>query len=181
MDAEAAMIRRWQAGDSTAFGAIVERWQQPIARFIARMLGPTGPTADLTQDVFMKAHQAIGRYRHEGTFSTWLFRIALNVVRDACRRHHRQPLPLPAEVVAGHEHAPEPWEQRERSAVLERVLAELPESLRVVLVLRLEGTAFEAMSRVLDIPASTLKSRYGVALRHVRDRLQELGYGLGEP
>src|SRR5262245_48270767 len=164
MGDEADLIRRWQHGDVDAFGAVVRRWQRPVARFLARYLGADAAVADLTQEVFLRAHRAVGRYRDEGTFSTWLYRIALNLARDAARRARRAPSPLPLEVPAK-PGADDCWDRRELAQMLGQALAELPEPHREVLVLRhYEGLNFEQMSRLLGVPASTLKSRFAVAI-----------------
>lgn len=172
------LVRRWQSGDAVAFGTIVRRWQGPVARFLARMLRPEADIAGLTQDVFVRAHRGIGRYREAGTFSTWLYRIALNIARDAARRANRRPVPLPEEVPARAATVEDDWDRQELAIVIAEVLAELPEALREVLVLRqYENVNFENMSRLMGVPASTLKSRFAVALRRMRDRLTERGYG----
>ena len=172
------LVRRWQSGDAGAFGTIVRRWQGPVARFFARLLGPDAAIADLTQDVFVRAHRGVGRYREAGTFSTWLYRIALNIARDAARRAKRRPVPLPEEVPARAATVEDDWDRQELAIVVAEALAQLPDALREVLVLRhYENVNFENMSRLLGVPASTLKSRFAVALRRMRDRLIEHGYG----
>jgi RNA polymerase sigma-70 factor, ECF subfamily len=177
MGEDADLVRRWQQGDVDAFGTVVRRWQRPVARFLARLLGPDAAVPDLTQEVFLRAHRAVGRYRENGTFSTWLYRIALNLARDAVRRAQRAPAPLPAEVpVNGSDN--DPWERRELADAVVLALADLPGPLREVLVLRhYEGVNFEQMARLLGVPASTLKSRFAAALGRMRVRLTELGFG----
>src|SRR5262245_30365142 len=66
-------MRRWLAGDPAAFADLVARWQQPVARFVARLAG-ADRAADLCQEVFLRVLQAGPRYRETGHFSTWLFR-----------------------------------------------------------------------------------------------------------
>jgi len=177
MGDEADLIRRWQLGDVDAFGALVRRWQRPVARFLTRMVGTDSAVADLTQEVFLRAHRAVSRYREEGAFATWLYRIALNLARDAARRARRAPTPLPLEVPASSA-ADNSWERRELAQTISQALADLPEPHREVLVLRhYEGLNFEQMSRLLGVPASTLKSRFTVAIGRMRARLCELGFG----
>jgi RNA polymerase sigma-70 factor (ECF subfamily) len=177
MGDEADLIRRWQQGDVDAFGAVVRRWQRPVARFLAGLVGTDAAVADLTQDVFLRANRAVGRYREEGAFATWLYRIALNLARDAARRARRAPAPLPLEVPANSV-ADDSWERRELAQTISQALAELPAPHREVLVLRhYEGLNFEQMSRLLGVPASTLKSRFAVAIGRMRARLCELGLG----
>jgi RNA polymerase sigma-70 factor, ECF subfamily len=177
MAEDADLIRRWQQGDVDAFGAVVRRWQRPVARFLARLLGPDASVADLTQEVFLRAHRAIGRYRDQGCFSTWLYRIALNLARDAGRQARRAPVPLPEEVPA-RASGDDGWERRELADAVALALADLPDPLREVLVLRhYENVNFEQMARLLAVPASTLKARFAVALRRMRDRLTAMGFG----
>jgi len=176
MRREPAVSENWQHGDPAAFEAIVRRWEQPISRFLARLCD-AGLVSDLCQEVFLRVYQARGRYRENGAFSTWIYRIALNVARDSARRtrhdaEHLPDLELPA---AGEEVTAE-CARREAASVVARALAELPSPLREVLVLRhYEDMSFEEMSRLLGVPASTLKSRFGVALERMRQRLEQLG------
>src|SRR2546426_838022 len=84
--ADEDLLRRWQRGDRAAFEALVRRWQGPVARFVARLTGCLERTQDLCQETFLRVYLAGPRYRETGAFSPWLYRIALNVVRDAARR-----------------------------------------------------------------------------------------------
>lgn len=175
---DAERIQRWQRGDRTAFEEIVRRWQQPVARFLGRLTGCASVVPDLCQEVFLRVYLAGNRYRDAGAFSTWLYRIALNVARDAARRRRHDPLPLSNhEPEAETEPAELHSERRELERLVSQALAELPESLRETLVLRhYEGMSFEDMARVLGTPASTLKSRFTAALARLRTRLQQLGW-----
>ena len=184
---DAELMRRWQRGDAAAFAALVERWQQPVARFLARLVGPTDRVADLCQEVFLRVLRAGPRYRVDGRFSTWLFQIALNVARDAGRRRRHAPVPLPDENsgrsrprLAGAP-ADELCARRELAQAVACAVAELPPPLREVLALRHDqDMSFEEMARVLGTPASTLKSRFAAALHRLRDRLYELGWSFEE-
>jgi RNA polymerase sigma-70 factor (ECF subfamily) len=174
---DAEIIERWQRGDGAAFAALVRRWQQPMARFLTHLTGAPAQVPDLCQEVFLRVFHAGRRYREQGTFSTWLYRVALNVARDARRRRRRQPLPLlNGELVS---RSPPPdlvCQQQELARLVTRAVADLPEPLRLVLVLRhYEGLAFEEIGRLTGTPASTLKSRFAAALARLRDHLHPLG------
>jgi RNA polymerase sigma-70 factor (ECF subfamily) len=180
MGDDAELVRRWQAGDPAAFERLVRRWERPLARFLARMLGPAGPVADLCQEVFLRVYLHRARYRAEGCFSTWLYSIALNLARDSCRRLARQPSPLPEGdgPLANGTPADTAWEQRELGEAVDLALDRLPIPLREVLVLRhYQGLSFEDMARLLGTPASTLKSRFAVALRRMQQLLTAMGWG----
>jgi RNA polymerase sigma-70 factor (ECF subfamily) len=175
---DARAVQRWQEGDATAFEALVRRWQRPVARLLARLVGPTELVQDLSQEVFLRVYRARDRYRENGTFTLWLYRIALNVARDAGRRR-RPEAPLgeqqpadpraPAEAVC---------QQREWVEAVTRALAELPRPLREVLVLHhYEALNFAEIARLTGTPASTVKSRFAAALKQLRARLQPLGWG----
>lgn len=174
---DAELIRRWRGGDAGAFDALVRRWQQPAARFLARLLGPAGPVADLSQELFLRIYLWRDRYREEGSFSTWLYRVALNLARDHARKSERQPTPLPEEVpVCGRDEMPR-WEHAELRDTIDAALADLPAPLREVLVLRhYEEMNFEEMGRLLEVPASTLKSRFTVAMHKMHERLRDCGW-----
>ena len=175
---DAELMRRWQAGDPRAFDALVRRWQEPVGRILGRLLGHTDQVPDVCQEVFLKVYHARSRYRENGSFSTWLYQIALNAARDAGRRRRRRPEPF-----AGHE-PPDPGDSAEAQCqrneavrMVARAVAELPPPLREVLVLHhYEGLNFEEIARLTDTPASTLKSRFAAALGRLRERLREWGW-----
>ena len=177
-EADAELMQRWQGGDPAAFEALVRRWQQPLGRFLARLADPPELAQDLCQEVFLRVYQAGPGYRESGAFATWLYRIALNVARDARRRRRQARESLKKhDPAAGDLSAESQCVQEELAHAVRLVLAELPAAQREVLVLRhYEDMNFEAMSRLLGTPASTLKSRFAVALGHLRVRLQQLGW-----
>ncbi len=173
---DADLIRRWQHGDGSAFEELVRRWQQPVARFVQRLTGRADLVADLCQEVFLRVFQAAPRDRESGSFRTWLYRIALNVTRDALRRR-RSLAPLdgvePFDRAASGDAI---CEHRELAGLVEQAVAELPEPLRLVLTLRHDGgLSFEEIARLTETPASTVKSRFAAALARLRVRFRELG------
>jgi RNA polymerase sigma-70 factor (ECF subfamily) len=171
---EAELMRRWQGGDTASFEEIVRRWQGRVGRLLARLAGPSA-APDLCQEVFLRLYGAGARYREKGAFATWIYRIALNVARDAGRRRRdwaalgdREPLDdtAPDDALC----------RRETVDLVTRALAQLPGPLREVLVLRhYEGLSFEEIGRLTRMPASTLKSRFAVALDRLRVCLERLG------
>ena len=173
------LVQRWQKGDPRAFEELVRRWEQSVARFLYRFTGRSDLIPDLCQEVFLRAYLAGPRFRGTAAFSTWLYRIALNLARDAGRRIKRPVLPLEEHDQADRSlPASHVCEQQELEHAVSRAVAELPEPLRVVLVLHhYEQMNFEEMARLLDAPASTLKSRFATALRRLRERLPQLGFG----
>jgi RNA polymerase sigma-70 factor (ECF subfamily) len=173
------LVERWRRGDPAAFEALVRRWQQPVARLLGRLRGRDESVADLCQEVFLRVYHARARYRENGAFAAWLYRIALNVAHDAGRRRRREPGPLAGhEPADGRAPAEEVCEQEEAAGAVRRAVAELPEPLRVALVLHhYEKLNFEEIARLTGTPASTVKSRFAAALGRLRVRLGQLGWG----
>jgi RNA polymerase sigma-70 factor, ECF subfamily len=173
----------WRNGSPAAFEMLVRRWQQPVARFLYHLVGRDEWISDLCQEVFLRVYENRARYRETGTFDAWLYRIALNVARDAKRRQRREPHALGDMEPAAAGPTPEAaCEEAERGRMISRTIADLPEPLRIVLVLRhYEEMSFEQIARMLGVPASTIKSRFSAALRRLRDRLRPLCDNPTEP
>ena len=176
-DSDLALLRKWQGGDAAAFEGLVRRWQGPVGRFVFHMTGRWQDVDDLSQEVFLRVYLAGRRFCPRAAFSTWLYRIALNVVRDATRRKS-----LGKVMVNFPERSPErpdphggPEQACSRQELADTVtaaVAELPEDLRTVVVLRhYQGMNFEEIGRVTGTPASTLKSRFAAALAKLRKRV----------
>lgn len=171
------LIERWRRGDPAAFESLVRTWEGPIGRFLFRMTRSVETTRDLTQELFAKVYTARNSYRDRGHFSTWIYRVALNLWCDEARRNKRQSEPYPETELPGGELPGDGWAVRNET--VERVTAalnELSPPLKEVLVLRhYEDFSFEEMARLLETPASTLKSRFAVAIRQMADRLASRG------
>jgi len=84
-----ALVARTLAGDAPAFTTLVRRYQERVFRFVLRLCGTRDEALDLTQETFMKAHQALPGWRPEAQFRTWLFSIAHNATLDVLRRRQR--------------------------------------------------------------------------------------------
>lgn len=172
------LIRRWQQGDAGAFELLVRRWERPVGRFLARLVGRQDLVQDLSQEVFLRVFLAGATYRESGALSAWIYRIALNVARDNARRCRNQPVPLDdQDNLMAEDQTDALTERRELAGAVTQALGELSQPLREVLVLRhYEQMNFEQMARMLGVPASTLKSRFSLAIGKLRTRLDQLGW-----
>ncbi|HWA99664.1 MAG TPA: sigma-70 family RNA polymerase sigma factor [Pirellulales bacterium] len=172
-----------QRGDAAAFAEIVTRWQAPVARLVAQLLGPRIDVEDLCQEVFVRVLRARDRYRPSHAFSTWMYRIALNVARDFRRRQARRPqtctasqdLPAPALP------AIEALARNEEERAVAAALAALPDDLREILVLKHFGHLSAVdIGLVMNLPPSTVKSRLQAALKRLRGELLRRGLSHSE-
>lgn len=173
------LMHRCGQGDAAAFETLVRRWEGRVEN-ILRRLAP-GDAEDLKQETFVRVLLASRRYKANGAFSTWLYRIALNLARDTARR--RKPVgPLGDFEPTDSNGTPvSATEQNERRELIERALQALPSDLREVLVLRHYGDlTFARIGDVLKQPESTIKSRTKTALKRLHAELRERGLTNGE-
>ena len=173
---EARELARARAGDVAAFGALVRRHQERVFRFLHRMLDAREEAMELSQDVFVKAWQALPGWRPEARFSTWLLQIARNAALDQLRRRRVvQFAPLDDGMdVADTAPGPEArYASRQRQALLENALQQIAAEHREILLLReIEDLSYAELAAVLGIAEGTVKSRLARAraalLQHFR-------------
>lgn len=176
MRADEADVARARAGDTAAFAALVRRHQDRVFGFILRMLDARDEAMELTQDVFVKAWQALPAWRPEARFSTWLLQIARNAALDQLRRRRLiQFAPLDDGMdVADTAPGPEArYASRQRQALLEHALQQIAAEHREILLLReVEDLSYGELAAVLGIAEGTVKSRLARAraalLEHFR-------------
>jgi RNA polymerase sigma-70 factor (ECF subfamily) len=177
------LMQRVRRGDAGAFEALVCRWQQPVCRVLARYAPRNGDVEDMSQEVFLRVYGARDRYRTSGEFSTWLFRIVLNVARSAYRRRRRQPESVDAgQAAATSAPADQTAQRKEEDRLVEEAVAALPPRLREVLVLKqFAELTFAEVAQATSLPASTVKARVRAALDRLRVELKRRGICEEEP
>ena len=181
---EQAMWRVQTQDDHRAFGLLVQRWEGPIHDLCTRMTGDAHRAEDLKQETFGRAFDRRASYKPGSRFSTWLWRIGLNLCYDELRRRaRRRESPLEDEdaeairVVGAHEAedlAPDSLlAAQEEAALVRRALMELPEKYRSVLVLRhYQNLKLREIAEVLEIPEGTVNSRMAEALTQLTRLLE---------
>lgn len=169
---EQAMWRVQMNDDPEAFARLVDRWETPIQNLCARMLGDVHRGQDLAQEAFTRIFARRKEYVPSGKFSTFLWRVALNLCYDELRRRERRrELSIEDEVSgveprAAAELAPDISLARQEAAERVRAaLLKIPETYRSVLILRhYEDLKFREIGEVLGIPEGTVKSRMAEGL-----------------
>lgn len=176
MTDEQAMWRVRTHDDPHAFAQLVQRWEKPIQRLCCRMLGDPHKGQDLAQDAFARLFSKRKEYEPTGRFSTFLWRIALNLCYDELRRLKRRPeAPLEIENLESDGSVPqfrvvEPAPdaallRREECQIIQDAVTQLSEAYRTVVILRhYEDLKFREIADVLGIPEGTVKSRMAEAL-----------------
>jgi RNA polymerase sigma-70 factor, ECF subfamily len=179
------LVARSMGGDLDSFNQLVLRWERPIYALAYRVIGREEDARDVAQETFLRAFRALGGFKGQAKFSSWLYRITLNLCRDWIRRERRAPLAQTPEGVDLIELASEaePAEsiedlvsRREIGRVVARVMATLPEEQRTAIVLKeYHGLTFQEIADLLDCPLSTVKTRLYQGLSVLRRQLQDVG------
>jgi len=170
-ESDQRLVARVQRGDRRAFDALVIKYQARIATLIGRFVRDTDEVMDVTQETFIKAYRAIGSFRGDAQFYTWLYRIASNTAKNYLVAKSRRPPDTdlwigegdPGEGSVEIESTEGPQGLHERDQLLEALsggLDNLPEDLKVALVLReFDGLTYEEIAEVMECPVGTVRSR----------------------
>lgn len=162
-------IAACQRGEREAFDRLVERYQRDVYRLCYRYVNNHHDANDMAQEVFLRAYRAIARFRGESSFSTWLYRIAVNTCLNfrASRRAPAEELP---------ESLPDPGapvseslEKQEQSRRVREAVARLPEKQRATVILKIyHDLTHEEVARVLGSSVGTVKANLFHALSNLR-------------
>jgi RNA polymerase sigma-70 factor (ECF subfamily) len=178
------LVARARDGDADAFAQLVKQHAPALHRLLARMVGNATAAEDVTQESFVRAWRALPQFRGDASFSTWLYRIAVNEGnRFLARESRREVLPYDdvlldvPDLASGTSELAEAGELHEQ---LERFLAELPAHYRVAVVLRdVQGFSNEEAADLLGLELRNFKSRLHRGRMAIRRRLEELAEGGG--
>jgi RNA polymerase sigma-70 factor (ECF subfamily) len=162
-------IAACQQGEREAFDRLVERYQRDVYRLCYRYVNNHQDANDMAQDVFLKAYRAIGRFRGDSSFSTWLYRIAVNTCLNfrAARRLPQDE--LSDQIADGGASAAERMHEAERSAEVRRAVSRLPEKQRATLILKIyQDLTHEEVAGILGSSVGTVKANLFHALANLK-------------
>lgn len=184
---ENEIIARILAGDTNAFGDIVDEHQKNVYNLALKMTGNPEDAQDMSQEAFIKAFNSLGSFRGDSKFSVWLYRIVSNVCLDFIRSRNRRPITsLNFQDLDGESAEYEIPDERElpEEELMRRLTREsvreglqyLPEDQRQILLLReIQGLSYDEISEALDIESGTVKSRIFRARKKLCAYLIECG------
>jgi len=173
-----SLVQRCQSGDAEAFRELFREHRHDVARLAQRMLGRATDLEDIVQEVFLQVHRSIGDFRHGARFSTWLYRVTVNVVLMHRRSAKSRPVfgeaPEHVAAVDQRPRADEQLERRRRVQAFHRLLDRLSEKKRVVFVLHeLEGLAPGEIAKIVGSPVLTVRTCLFYARRELLAMLAE--------
>ncbi len=181
-----ALIEATQGGDETAFAEIMARYRNPLTNYLYRFLNDYEEAVDLAQETFVRVYFALDRYHTQYAFSTYIYRIATNLAISEIRRRKRRKVLSLTGLFQGEDDSTvefQPPDQRilpdaelvedERSEVIGRAIAALPEKYRVPVILRdVEGKSYDEVAEIMELGLGTTKSRISRGRALLREKLQ---------
>jgi RNA polymerase sigma-70 factor (ECF subfamily) len=185
MTSDEELVARSRGGDLDSFNQLVLRWERPIYALAYRVVGREEEARDIAQETFLRAFRALKGFKGQAKFSSWLYRITLNLCRDWMRRERRTPIAQTPEGVDLVELAGEatPWEsiedlvsRKELGRAVAKAMSVLPEEQRTAIILKeYQGLTFQEIADLLDCPLSTVKTRLYQGLTVLRRQLEQAG------
>jgi len=175
------LVARSNGGDSDSFNELIRRWERPIYALAYRQIGREEDARDVCQETFLRAYRALKGFRGQAKFSSWLYRIAINLCRDWMRRERRTPtVQAPEDVdlmeLAAAREPSETIEDRiarhDDSRAVARAMTLLSDDQRTAIVLKeYHGLTFQEIADLIGCPLSTVKTRLYQGLTVLRREL----------
>jgi len=181
-----ALVEQVQQGDKRAFDVLVLKYQNKIIQLVYRYVHDPEEARDVAQEAFIKAYRAIGRFRGDSAFYTWLYRIAINTAKNYLVASGRRPPKSDIDAQDAEQYdgamglkeyaTPERMLLRDEiQDSIAKAIDELPDELRTAITLReLEGLSYEEIAQTMDCPIGTVRSRIFRARDAIDTRLKPL-------
>jgi RNA polymerase sigma-70 factor (ECF subfamily) len=179
------LVARSIGGDTECFNQLIKRWERPIYALAYRTIGREDDARDVVQETFLRAFRGLSGFKGQAKFSSWLYRIALNLCRDWMRRERRAPVVATPDGVdlvelAGEGDAAEPVDEmvvrKDLSRAVAAAMRVLSEEQRAAIVLKeYHGLTFQEIADLLGCPLSTVKTRLYQGMTVLRRELETSG------
>ncbi len=180
------LVERVQKGDKAAFDLLIHKYQHRIVSLISRYVSDPSEALDVAQEAFIKAYRAIGNFRGDSAFYTWLYRIAINTAKNWLVARKRRPPASDIDAADAEQYDMEsrlkdrstPESELLREEIEKTVydtIANLPEDLRTAIILReMEGMSYEEIATTMECPIGTVRSRIFRAREAIDEKLKPL-------
>jgi len=180
------LVERVQKGDKRAFDLLIQKYQHRIVSLVTRYVSDSSEAQDVAQEAFIKAYRAIGRFRGDSAFYTWLYRIAINTAKNWIVAKNRRPPSSDIDASDAEQYGmssrlketstPENELLREEiERTVYDTIASLPEDLRTAIMLReMDGMSYEEIAVTMECPIGTVRSRIFRAREAIDEKLKPL-------
>ncbi|MBO5565721.1 MAG: sigma-70 family RNA polymerase sigma factor [Succinivibrio sp.] len=184
---DAAIVKRVLEGDKNAYQLLVVKYQHKVLQIASKFAsGNTADASDIAQDAFIKAYRALGSFRGDSSFYTWLYRIVVNAGKNFIETKNRYHADVDVDaadfeskdsegVLTSSDTPDKLIESEELQDVILKALEQLPPDLKQAIMLReVEGMAYEDIAVVMKIPVGTVRSRIFRARKFIEDSMSKL-------
>lgn len=180
------LVERVQQGDKSAFDVLVRKYQHKVVSLVSRYVSDQAEALDVTQEAFIKAYRAIGNFRGDSAFFTWMYRIAINTAKNYLVAQSRRPPASDLDAQEAEQYAgdsrlrdtgsPEhELLRQEIEQTIQDAIAILPDDLRTAITLReVEGMSYEDIASAMECPIGTVRSRIFRAREAIDKKLRPL-------
>ena len=171
------LVQEGRNGRRQAFTALMRRYQERVYWVARRIVGSHDDADDIVQETFVKAYLALGEFRGDSSFFTWIYRIAVNLSLNALRKrqvlNYLHESELLSRILPSQDDPGKDLENSEIESALQRAVTTLPEKQKAVFVMRYyDEMTYEEIGRVLKTSVGGLKANYFHALRKVREYMR---------
>ena len=180
------LVERAQRGERGAFDLLVRKYQHKVLKLVGRFIANQAEAEDVAQEAFIKAYRALGSFRGDSAFYTWIYRIAINTAKNALVSNKRRPIDFNLDL-----QDPEQYERQARLKELatperllltdeirqtvQQAMRDLPADLRTAIMLReLDGLSYEEIAEAMECPVGTVRSRIFRAREAIDGKLKPL-------
>lgn len=178
------LIRRFQAGDESAFEEIVHRYKNRLMNFAYRFVLDTEEAEDIVQDTFLKVYQNRYAYKEIAKFSTWIYTITANLAKTILRKRRNRKMFSFSRLGPEDKDIDFPSKEQDTQSTIEgkfdeqmiqKAILKLPEHFRTAIILRdIQELSYEEISNIINAPLGTVKSRINRARLKLQEDLQEM-------
>jgi RNA polymerase sigma-70 factor (ECF subfamily) len=173
------LVQQVRSGNRQAFKTLMRRYQEKVYWVARRLVGTHEDADDVAQETFIKAYLALGEFRNDAQFYTWLYRIAVNLSLNVIRKRQVMSYLRDSEILRrflpSEDRPDSVVELKETETRFHRAIVSLPEKQRAVFVLRFfDGLAYEDISKILNTSVGGLKANYFHAIHKIREHMRNV-------
>ncbi|MEQ2529330.1 RNA polymerase sigma factor [Robertmurraya yapensis] len=180
MEEDLKWISEVLSGDKQAYGNIIKKYKNPLYATIVRMTKNPQDAQDLVQDAFIKVYHQLEKYEQKGSFSSWLYRVAINHCMDQFRKkqYSLELVGVNEDSVVNPNNPEVIFLKKEKQRQLERLIATLPDDERMIILLRyVNELTYEEIGELVGMPITNVRNKLFRAKKKMRDTvIQEGGY-----